>query len=74
VAGDLVRIADAADEAEAEVIRELLESEGIDSFYDGEGELGSPDPAAEAAPRGVYVRAGDVAGARATLADAQAGR
>jgi hypothetical protein len=67
-----VKIAEAADEGEAEVIRELLESQGIVSSFSGEGELGSPDPAVYEAPRAVYVHAADAEAARQALADAQA--
>lgn len=70
---DRVQIAEAADEEEAEVIRQVLELQGIGVYYEGEGELGSPDPAFEQAPRAVFVRAADAEAARRALAEAEAG-
>ena len=68
-----VQIAVASDEAEASVINGLLEAQGIPVYYEGEGELGSPDPAAFETPRAVFVRAEDADAARRALAEAEAG-
>jgi hypothetical protein len=73
VASDRVQIAQAAGEEEAEVIRQVLELQGIAVYYEGEGELGSPDPAFERAPRAVFVHTADAEAARKALADAEAG-
>jgi len=72
VADDVVQIAEAVDVAEAEVIRGLLEAEGIQSYYTGAGGYGMLDPVGGHAPRAVFVRADDADAARAVLADASA--
>jgi hypothetical protein len=73
VADDPVQIAEARDAGEAEVIRELLEAEGIQSYYTGGGGFGSLDPVGDHSPRAVFVHASDVEAARAVLADASSG-
>ena len=73
MADDVVQIAEAVDGAEAEVIRELLEAEGIQSYYTRGGGYGSLDPVGDHSPRAVFVHASDADAARAVLADASAG-